>query len=410
MNKRALSRVMAAFLAVVMTLGVFAALSGVRISAVRAEGAASPKSGIPEIDYANSEGKITLGKDAWLEADGTYTIQLSAYSTGVMDVIRKTGVVATDFIIVCDLSSSMRDSQNVATIDENDVDTNLSLETYNLASLKAALDELLPSIRSASDEYAKHRVSLITYGAGYMLGYYNTGVGHYEGRICTKTGFYRNDVDSSAFVGGIADNQMDDLLTQHYDKAMFDVTDDIQFGRLQAAADSFSAVAGTETAMDWGMKMAYQIAKIHNNDTYDKPTGEYDAEGKMITEDARRNQVVILMTDGVPGYQAFKATTAAAALNYASAIKRLSGNKTTIFTTDLRCQEYWDAKAKRGVGDDGAYPWVGDLSMHSSVFSIYNAKGERDESLLLKHTDGIPYYKRGWTADGWNTRWWDKDS
>ena len=96
-TKKMFSKVLAAALAVLMLVGLMPAF-------------ASASSYTDEGSY--SDGPVALKKTATLEDDGTYTINLEAFTTGTISTIVEKTNKPTDIVLVIDQSGSMANSMS----------------------------------------------------------------------------------------------------------------------------------------------------------------------------------------------------------------------------------------------------------------------------------------------------------
>ena len=147
MNRsKTLVKLIASILAFVMVFGAFAPINDL-FGKTLAEKIVDEQTG--EITYGVDDGTVVLNKDAWLNDDGTYNIDLTAYITGNPKVITHDIPVPTDFVLVVDQSNSMTDvwtcngpaSCNVCTANNLFVDNSGKLTAVKNASL-ALIDAL----------------------------------------------------------------------------------------------------------------------------------------------------------------------------------------------------------------------------------------------------------------------------
>ncbi len=259
-NHNVLKKVLAAFLAFAMVFGALVSLRGMRIGAVSAEGT---KDG--------STSNAFLDKTAYLEADGTYTIKLSAYVTGKVTTNVKITEKPTDFILLIDQSGSM---ENVLSYANN------TYYQYHLKAVQESCKAFINEVYSASTEAANHRIAIAGFAMGTEFGasynYSNTGHFDTSGNFVTYDG--RASI-SSPFIGV---RTLEDR------------------NKLESCVNKLSANGGTATHE--GFNVVKAILEGSKND--------------------ERNKVVVFFSDGVPGYYGYSGPIAASAINSANTIKK----------------------------------------------------------------------------------------
>ncbi|MBR3298598.1 MAG: hypothetical protein IKI64_05270 [Clostridia bacterium] len=259
-NHNVLKKVLAAFLAFAMVFGALVSLRGMRIGIVSAEGT---KDG--------STPNAFLDKTAYLEADGTYTIKLSAYVTGEVTTSETITEQPTDFILLIDQSGSM---ENVLSYANN------TYYQYHLKAVQESCKAFINEVYSASSDDADHRIAIAgfamgtEYGASYK--YNNTGHFNASGNFVKYNG---ETSISSPFIGvrTLADRN-----------------------KLESCVNKLSADGGTATHEGFNVVKAI-------------------LEGSKTDG---RNKVVVFFSDGVPGYYGYSGPIAADAINSANKIKK----------------------------------------------------------------------------------------
>lgn len=196
-----------------------------------------------------------LTKAAALQANGTYTIDLSAYTTGQATasdaMVDRLSYADTDFVFVLDMSGSMNDSGR-------------------LSNLKTAVNAFLSQLRTAQQEHpgTDYRVAIVTYGTGDVNGY-NSSTSKYE-----STGYY----SGTQFVKYGSSTSYQNVLQA------------ASSSNLDTIVRQLKASGATATQL--GMEMAYGILKNSGAEYLNKQS------------DAYRNAAVVLFTDGAPGMSA----------------------------------------------------------------------------------------------------------
>lgn len=270
-NHNVLKKVLAAFLAFAMVFGALVSLRGMRIGAVSAEG-------IKDSSTSNA----FLDKTAYLEADGTYTIKLSAYVKGEVTTNVTITEKPTDFILLIDQSGSM---ENVLSYANN------TYYQYHLKAVQESCKAFINEVYSASSDDADHRIAIAGFAMGTEHGanynYSNTGHFNTSGNFVKYDG--RTSI-SSPFIG------------------VRSLTDR---NKLESCVNKLSANGGTATHE--GFNVVKAILEGSKND--------------------ERNKVVVFFSDGVPGYYGYSGPIAASAINSANTIKNAYGAK--IFSISL---------------------------------------------------------------------------
>lgn len=191
-----------------------------------------------------------LTKAAALQADGTYTIDLSAYTTGQYTasdgLVERLSYADTDFVFVLDMSGSM--------------------EGNRLTNLTTAVKAFLTQLRTAQQEHpgTDYRVAMVTYA----------GSGD-EGNGYKNTGYYKG----ASFVS-----------YPDRDTSYRDILQDADSTDLDAIVGKLSPNNATATQL--GMEMANGILSNSGAEYLDKTSENY------------RNAAVVVFTDGAPGQSA----------------------------------------------------------------------------------------------------------
>ncbi|MBR3297646.1 MAG: VWA domain-containing protein [Clostridia bacterium] len=237
----------------------FAAFSGVimtDLSTARAEGE-DEESGVS----ADHPG-VYLDKTAELQQDGTYTINLSAYSTGRVVSQVFTTEIPTDIVLVIDQSGSM--------------------EGQPLTDLKAALHSFADEIynHSAAND-VDHRVAMVGFANNYNTDtFLNTEI------IIDGVEYHYNNRKQNLTPGDSGAAQT------HYGEALMHVVD--SHVAIEASIDKLHSKGGTHT--NYGLEMAKGILDAY----WEAGDHTYTDQNGNVHE---RKRVVLVFTDGTPGDQ-----------------------------------------------------------------------------------------------------------
>ena len=396
MNKKQLfTKALAAFMAFAMVFGTLVSLNGLTVTAegVYAD-AANSTGGIPEITYSDEQGKeIVLGKDAYLNADGTYSIELSAFTTGAVTVSEKVAPVPTDYIFVLDASGSMNGAQ--------------------VTALRKALRNVLQTLRAESSEELYHRAAFIQYAGNMALrNFLNEGMYVNGARVQLNVAtYYPNGTPignypnwTSKFFNYVADATNGGRYSDaQMNNAVYNLYEDDGYALAETCIKNYST--GGATRMDRGIKMARDLDfYLRDNDhTYERLVS-IDEYGEKTYETAERNRVIVVFSDGAIGQQQFDTGWAAGAIDFANDIKANDENA-AIFTISLVDYAFYNTAARNNTGE--AYMEQGTFGGKSESGSYY------DDGRLMLHIDRMPYYDRAnwWNADADQiVRWWDSES
>ncbi|MBQ9165575.1 MAG: VWA domain-containing protein, partial [Oscillospiraceae bacterium] len=226
---------------------------------------------------------LTMSKTATLEEDGTYTIDLSAYSTGSTTTQSIKAGVPLDIVIILDQSGSM-----AYKLTSDSAATSESEARYY--KLRTEVKNFVDSIAANAAEYkVEHRVSLVGFANGNSTGTSNPSLSH------TSPGSNANYwMNTGIFIDGKlknygADKRNSDhqLTADDYKKSLVTIPEPgvVPDARANAYAN-IAANGGTYT--EYGLTMAANV--FANNEQRDYT----DANGNA----AKSQRVVILFTDG----------------------------------------------------------------------------------------------------------------
>ena len=338
MNKNSLfKKIVSGILALVMVFGTFTALNGA-FSGVKAETVNLDGS----ITYSASNSAIVLNKDAWLEPDGTYAIDLTAFITGEKQINAEQFDAPTDFIVVVDQSCTMRDYWSTGCIDGY----SYSATTYTLTAAKSITRALVDALRANGGD---HRVGIIGFG------------GHSCDSGNSNTGLFDNNGNwyNYRFTFGY---QWPTAAQNKYGSTLTRVNTEAGYTALKKAIGGLTYDSGAYT--DIGLEMAKGVINATKNDSYQV----VNANGTV--SNVARKKVVIVLTDGTPGWDGFDMKIAAAAVNNATSIKKDFGAKiyTVAFTTLI--EELVNAWNVYGKTDFAAgYDWNKDSApVHTNAY------------------------------------------
>lgn len=323
-----------------------------------------------EAGSGNGDSGMVITKNAVANGDGTYTITLEAYATGSQIITEVTEDIPTDIVLVLDQSGSMAELFPIkvsaadpalgATIGYYKYKT--SSHTYDVRYTNGkwqyyyyvrwrtldnedtiyltrldALKNTVTSFANAVAEKAKgtdgelgtdddvnHRIAVVGFsspdydntelltGVDIITGteyYGNEPVANdYYGHYYFPTGYSKNGVQ----YGSITDTQYANALQSMND------SDGIGIANVNNAFEALTAYGGTMT--DNGMDMANNI--FRNN---------------PIAAGEKRQRVVIVFTDGVPGLSGYDPNVAESAISLGEIAKsnESNGYGTTVYTVGI---------------------------------------------------------------------------
>ncbi|MBR4435540.1 MAG: hypothetical protein IKS90_05525 [Clostridia bacterium] len=337
MKKTIAKRVISAAIALVMALTLVPFSHLIRIANIAAEG---------------EEPHAVLDKTAVLQPDGTYTITLDAYTTGLLEVETLVDAVPADIILVLDQSASMADA--AASYDRYGRSPQYFYH-YHISALKEASKRFIQRIYQASVESGvDNRVGIATYA--YDV-YYDSSTRqwiYYNGTgIFTKSNVSASN--PTGFTKYANDTQFKQLSATDYEGALFSVNNADERNTLIAALDSISPVGGTATHR--GMEMAYDILDAHKNDTVEIGGNEVP-----------RQKIIVMFSDGAPGYYGFNEEFANRALTYARAAETDMNAK--IMTIGLFDIKYFKSCWERSNSYFSTHYWSNIASNHGSTIWV----------------------------------------
>lgn len=327
-----------------------------------------------------SDNGMVINKTATANSNGTYTIQLEAYATGSKVITEVKEDIPTDIVLVLDQSGSMADCivcggemdgdndqhptgyQKVSKsdisrdrtyyvivdgsyqkvtwhdgdwvigwgwYDDNGVErdpnsyafyqaTGYEACTSRLSALKTALNNFTAAVRTkalgtdgqaGTDDDVDHRIAMVGFASGY---YYENGWNsdyYYYGNTEVFVG-----ASQYTYNAGSANNASNASSAQsHYSDAFQDM--DTTQGQTNITASIGALDANGGTLINLGMEMANGILNAN-----------------PVQNGEKRNRVIIVFTDGTPGWSGYDSDTASAAISQASTAK---GNGVTVYSVGV---------------------------------------------------------------------------
>lgn len=211
-------------------------------------------------------GSMVLSKTAELQDDGTYTIDLEAYSTGSTTITETTEKVPLDIVLVLDQSGSMAET--------------MSGRTSRLTALKNAANSFIASVQTDAEQYSlNHKIAVVGFASG-NSSESSTGWENTELLSTSSTVPYnsRKNATSSS------------ITVAQYQEALVSANVNGKINSRLTTAVSRADASGA-TYINYGLEMAKGVLDNRTETTYVKTDGSV----------ADRKTVVIVFTDGVPG-------------------------------------------------------------------------------------------------------------
>lgn len=264
---------------------------------------------LPVMGASAAGGGNAIGKDAPAEVSqnpvldkfltedtyGNYTLTLTAYATGTTTTVTEKSGKPLDIVLVLDQSGSMYSSY--------------------LQPLKDAVTAFVKSISANANEYSvDHRIALVGYASNNNDGESNSG--------SVSSGSSRSYwINTGLFIdgklknyGNSSQNTNTQLTAQDYKKALVSVnTDGSVTSSITTAISNIAASGATRTS--YGMEMANKV--FENNPI----------------EGSDRRRIVVVFTDGQPGFDGYDKDEASAAVGKSYIAKNTYG--ATVYTVGL---------------------------------------------------------------------------
>lgn len=235
-----------------------------------------------ERNLENDKG-MNLSKTATAEEDGSYTIRMEAYATGQKIISEISKDIPTDIVLVLDQSGSMDDPMG-EDVSRLDVLKNAVTDFAGQVAAKAAGADG----NIGTDDDINHRIAVVGFASGY--------------RYNRRTYDYGNTeifVGSSQYKYGTA-------AQGQYANAFQDMNTGTGVNNINASIGALDGDGGTLTNL--GLEMANGIL-----------------EKNPLKQNEKRNRVVIVFTDGVPGWSGYDKDIADSAISQAGTAKSIHG-------------------------------------------------------------------------------------
>lgn len=424
-TNKTFTKALACFLALVMVFGAFASINGATVPAAAAEGM---RSGVDNSYTQGNNENAVLTKTAELTEDGTYRIDLSAFTKG--DVVVEAEPM--DIILLLDQSYSMADRGEyngryydcnhttavrqavTALIDrvheqavQYNVEHRMAIAAYGCENSMIAQEEAHKVPYTGSEVYVganaygfSGRSSVFGVDVVYRRNK-NTGevirtVGnsHYHYNAST----YFNELDA----GGNYKNYPPYTAQAHYDDCMLSLK--TQADSLKASLTTYnpdkadsSLTAGT--AMQVGMKMVEGIL-----DAYRPNAETHENMYRVGDEWKNRKKIVIIFTDGYVGDSAFNPDWANECVKSSFRMKGDTyGEPATVYTVGLVYEKmndyiYNDLKPYAPYGDYyDTYGYFGDRYVDGGLW-----RADASDTYVTYTFRGELFPRYYYTGDGQN--------
>lgn len=311
--------------------------------------------------------------DKFLTEDtyGNYTLTLTAYATGTTTTVTEKSGKPLDIVLVLDQSGSMYTSNY-------------------LQPLKDAVTAFVKSISANAKEYnVDHRIALVGYASNNKDGKSTSGsVSSDSSRsYWINTGLFIDGKLKN--YGNSSKNTNTQLIARDYKKALVSVnTDGSVTSSITTAISNIAASGATRTS--YGMEMANKV--FENNPI----------------EGSDRRRIVVVFTDGQPGFDGYDEDEASAAVDKSYIAKNTYG--ATVYTVGLYSNASTDVTnfmdylssnypKAQSMDDNGVTPVTeylpaAQVNSNGTYYYLNNGNYAR-----VYHCNG------GWTHDaGWYTQ------
>lgn len=303
------------------------------------------------------------------DTNGNYTLTLTAYATGTTTTVTETSGKPLDIVLVLDQSGSMYTSNY-------------------LNPLKNAVTNFVESISKNAKEYdVDHRIALVGYASNNEDGKSKSGT--------ISTGSSSSSwVNTGLFIdgklknyGSSSQNTNTQLTAKDYQKALVSVnTNGNVTSSITTAIKNIAASGSTRTS--YGMEMANKVF-----------------ENNPIEEGSDRQRIVVVFTDGQPGYSGYESKEADAAVGKSYTIKNTYGatvytvglyknanNNVTTFMNYLS-SNYPKAQSMSNSGVSQVTEYVAAAQVNSNGTYYYSNNGNYER---VYYCDGLATHNSGW--------------
>lgn len=266
---------------------------------------------LPVMGASAAEGGNAVGKDAPAtvsknpvldkflteDASGNYTLTLTAYATGTTTTVTEKSGKPLDIVLVLDQSGSMYTSKY-------------------LQPLKTAVTTFVNNISANAKEYnVDHRIAIVGYASNNEDGKSDSGTisSGSSKDSWINTGLFINGTLKN--YGSSSKNTNTQLTAQDYKDALVPVnTDGRVTSSITTAISNIAASGATRTS--YGMEMANKVF-----------------ENNPIEDGSDRRRIVVVFTDGQPGFDGYDKDEASAAVGKSYIAKNTYG--ATVYTVGL---------------------------------------------------------------------------
>lgn len=352
---------------------------------------------LPVMGASAAEGGNAVGKDApatvsqnpvldkFLTEDtrGNYTLTLTAYATGTTTTVTEKSGKPLDIVLVLDQSGSMYTSNY-------------------LRPLKDAVTAFVNNISANANEYnVDHRIALVGYAS-------NNNDGESDSGTISSSSSKDSWINTGLFINGTLKNYgrksnstNTQLTEQDYKNALVSVnTDGSVTPSITTAIGNIAASGATRTS--YGMEMANKVF-----------------ENNPIEDGSDRRRIVVVFTDGQPGFDGYDKDEASAAVGKSYIAKNTYGatvytvglysNASTNVTTFMNYLSSNYPKAQ-SMTDNGVKPVIeyvpaAQINNNGTYFYSNNGKYERVyycSGQLFGHSAGwyTEQHYTGWSHGG----------
>lgn len=305
---------------------------------------------------------LVMSKTATLEEDGTYTIDLSAYSTGTTTSQSINSGVPLDIILIVDQSGSVDD--------------------YGyLDDVKSSISTFLSKIKTNAETYkVDHRVAIVGFASG-NDDYNGDGSNYNYANTELFIGATQYNYDGTSGYQDESTKSTNAAASTKYGEAFQNINTTAGAANLEASRQAISSSGGTYP--QYGFEMANGIFKAYkdaNNYQYQTADGTY----------ADRPRVIVFFTDGMPGSGSSFSTSAANA-TLAQAYVSKSTYSATVYSIGLYDSTTASATNVSTFMNAVSSNYPDAYSMSGS--NVYKAPTYTEATLTAVPTSGTYYIK-----------------